>query len=133
MDIPNRQQEMVDTFWNFLAYLQKYIEAVKDLIPVDTDPARTLLLSALTEHMRPVLLADLAFVGYCSLENDSSECVQIVKESIRPAQGPHWQSSLIKRLEELAWRLPSDGLAVVRTSSPVMLFDQGRNYVTVGC
>jgi len=125
MDTPGRHNEMFGTFWNFLAYLQKYVKVAKALSPVHTDPARTVLLSTLTEHMRPVLRADITFVGYRNLENDSDNWIQIVKESIDAGWGTHWRSSLLQRLEELGWRFPYDELAILQTAYSVVLFDWG--------
>jgi signal transduction histidine kinase len=125
MDTPNRRNEMFRTFWNFLAYLEKYIAVANVLVQVDTDPARTLLLSTLIEYMCPALRADLTFVGYRNLEDNTSDWLQVVKESMKGRGNDQQQSALVKRMEELDWRLPYNELVIVRTDYPIVLFDQG--------
>jgi signal transduction histidine kinase len=125
MDTFDREREMLGAFWDFLAYLQRYVELAKSEALLDTDPARTRLLSTLIECMRPVLHADLAFVGYRNLEDDPGDWVQIVKETSKIGRNVHQRSSLIGRMEDLDWRLPYDQLTALQFDHPVMLFDQG--------
>lgn len=121
----NMHHDLYITFWNFLAYLRKYLDVIKLIAPSDTDPARTQLISMLTENLRPVLRADLAFIGYRDLD-DSSDWLKIVKESVRPGpDSAHWQSPLIQHIEKQGWRLPYNGLDLIEIDLPTMLFDEG--------
>jgi hypothetical protein len=125
MDVPDRELKMLGTFWDFLAYLERYVELARDVTPVETDPARTLLLSTLSDCMRPVLRADVAFTGYRDLKNGAGDWLHIIKETSKIGREAHLRSPLIKRMEALSWRLPSNAMEAVQTGRPIMLFDRG--------
>jgi hypothetical protein len=122
---PDRQNETTDRFWNFLAYLQKYVEVVKDRTLPDNKLARTLMLSTLTEYMRPVLRADLACVGCHSIEGVSGNWLQVMEETIKPKKGVDQQSHLIQRMKDADWRFPYDEFNAIGADNPIILFDQG--------
>jgi signal transduction histidine kinase len=126
MSTLSRQDEMFATFWDFLTYLDKYVAVVNLLDPVETDPARTVLLSKLVEYMRPVLRADVTFVGFCNLENTSSDRLHVVKESLKIRPGIQAeQPALVKRLEGLKWHFPCREVDFVQVDQPEVLFDAG--------
>ncbi|OQY23724.1 MAG: hypothetical protein DRJ03_27210 [Chloroflexi bacterium] len=120
-----RKTQAADTFWSFLAYLNKYVTVSKDLKHALADPGRTRLLSTLIEHMLPVLRADVAFVAYRNVEDDSDAWLYVPRESIKPERELQQRSPLIERMEELNWSLPHSELAMVQNGIPLVLFDQG--------
>lgn len=63
MTQPQSRTDLCSSFWNFLAYLQKYLAIVADREAPDNDPGRTLLLPTLADNLRPVLRAQTCFVG----------------------------------------------------------------------
>jgi signal transduction histidine kinase len=120
-----RRDEMCLTFWNFLAYLRRYVATIRELSPVDTDAARTKLISRLTENMRPVLKADLAFVAFREIEGNLNDWLTVVRESLSIEQEGQQLSPLVKRIEELGWRVRYDELAAVPHGRAHLLFDLG--------
>lgn len=125
MPASSRQEEMLNTFWEFLGYLKKYVEVAKTFSTTETDPARTLLLSTLTENMRPVFRADLAFVGYHNVEQKLHDWIQIAPETIKPDSSPHKDCALLKRLAALEWRIDKGELEIVQPEHPALLFGEG--------
>jgi signal transduction histidine kinase len=122
---PNSHIELVSKFWDFLAYLQKYITVVKDRRLPDTDPARTLLLSTLAEYMLPVLRADLSCIGYRNIENDTNDWIEVVQETIKTQNETHHESTFVHRMAELNWHFPYKEFGLFRDSDPLLLFDEG--------
>jgi signal transduction histidine kinase len=122
-----RQDQAYASYWYFLAYLRKYVELAKGLSSLpDDDPGRTRLLSTLAANMCPVLQADVSFVAHRSLEEDLTDWLDVVPASIRPEQGPHLESELIRRIEGMGWCFPCEGLGNEEADSKsVMLFDRG--------
>lgn len=116
--------ETYKSFWSFLAYLEKYNSVMKATSPVDTDPARTRLLSTLSEHMLPVMRANLSFVAYRDMLEES-DWVVVDQETISTARPEYRQSRLLQHMEELNWRFRYEVMSDVAVERPALLFDFG--------
>lgn len=125
MSISSHQEEMLNTFWGFLGYLKKYVEVAKTFSTTETDPARTLLLSTLTENMCPVFRADLAFVGYRNVEQKLNNWIQIDPETIKPDTFLYKDCALLKQLDAQEWRIDKAELEIVQPEHPALLFGEG--------
>ena len=119
------QNEITDRSWNFLAYLQKYVDVVKGRTVPDDDLGRALMLSTLAEYIRPVLNADLTCVGYHNTENTSNDWLQVVEATIKPEGSIYQQTSLIRRMKVADWRFPYDEFSIIFANNPIALFGQG--------
>lgn len=100
----NGPSQQADAFWNFLAYLRKYVEMSKNLLQSSkSDSGRTRLLSALADYMRPVLRADISFVGYRDIGEEPTDWLYIVRETVKPWNEISPSSPLIKHLKLMEW------------------------------
>lgn len=119
---PNQQ---ADAFWNFLAYLRKYVEMSKNLLKSSqSDSGRTRLLSALAEYMRPILRADMSFVGYRDIGKEPAAWLNIVPDTIKPQTRLLRPPPLIKRLKVMEWCFLYEELEQNWNGTAIVFLDQ---------
>ena len=119
---PNQQ---ADVFWNFLGYLRKCVEVSRKLLQSSADDSgRTQLLSALAEYMRPVLRADISFVGYRDIGEEPAAWLNIVPETIKPQSNLAQPPMLIKRMRLVEWCFPYQELEQNWNGTAIVYFNQ---------
>lgn len=125
MNSPNRQLELLDKFWNYLSFLGEYVDISEAWGVAASDPARTKLLSRLSQHMHPVLRADVSFIGYRDIKGSSDGWLQLVEDSIEFTPDSYWESSLVERLTSSKWRIPISELEKLPNGKTAVFFDEG--------